>query len=194
MTEELAAERGILSGFELKILAAAAMLVDHAGAILFPEAMWMRCVGRLAFPIYCFLLVEGFCHTKDVNAYLKRLFVFALVSEVIFDYAFMGTFVYFGHQNVFFTLSISLFLLKMLKEEQRYPVQAAYLVGAALAAELLCMDYGAGGVLTVLFFYRFRGNKPMLALSVGLLHVLLWGSVQGYAVLALIPIFLYNGK
>lgn len=76
------AERSFgISGFTLKWIAMVSMVIDHTGAILFPQYLQFRMVGRLAFPIYCFLLVEGAVHTKDIRKYEKRLLIFAFLSE-----------------------------------------------------------------------------------------------------------------
>ena len=80
-----------LSALDLKLLAMAAMLVDHMGYLLFPTAMWMRYVGRLAFPIFAFQIAEGWYRTHDREKYTLRLLICAVVSEVPFDLAFSGT-------------------------------------------------------------------------------------------------------
>ena len=103
-----------LTSFQLKWIAIFSMAVDHTGALLFPEAMWMRGIGRLAFPIFAFLLAEGYYHTHDVKRYLLRLWLFALISEIPYDLAFQGTLLESGSQNVFFTLGLSLGVLELL--------------------------------------------------------------------------------
>ena len=172
------------------------MLTDHIGAILFPQYMWMRIVGRLAFPIFAFLLAEGFLHTRDVNAYLKRLAVFALISEPVFDFAFYGSFFSLTHQNIFFTLVLSLILLKKLEEQQGAFQKILWFAIIAMLAEIIACDYGTGGVLTVLIFYQYRNNRTWMSLYFALTHMLVWGTlgIQSYAALALIPILLYNRK
>ncbi|MEG1773614.1 MAG: TraX family protein, partial [Oscillospiraceae bacterium] len=99
-----------LSGFSLKLIALASMTVDHAGVVLFEQLEWMRMVGRLAFPIYAFLLVEGFVHTRHRGRYCLRLGMFALLSEWPFDLAVFGGADMRG-QNVFFTLLLGVLML-----------------------------------------------------------------------------------
>ena len=105
-----------LSGTALKRIACLSMLVDHLGASLLENGLF-RCSaidpGRLAFPIYCFLLGEGFLHTHDLKKYALRMLGFALISEWPFDWAFFSG-VYWGHQNVYFTLLLGLLAMKAL--------------------------------------------------------------------------------
>ena len=97
----------------LKALAVVCMLIDHMGAVLFPHLIWMRIIGRLAFPIYCFVLSEGAVYTKNWLAYAGRLLWLALVSEIPFDLAFFGGVWYPGYQNVFWTLLLGLCAIRM---------------------------------------------------------------------------------
>ena len=78
------------------------MCVDHAGLALFPSASAFRCVGRLAFPLYCFLLAQGFAHTRDIRAYARRLLLLACVSEIPFDLLIFGRLSSAMEQNVVF--------------------------------------------------------------------------------------------
>ncbi len=120
------------SGSTLKWLAILLMLADHVGASLLEifvlngygnsplagmiehmEFWWsidciLRYIGRSAFPIFCFLLVEGAVHTQDIGKYARRLLVFAFVSELPFDLALRNHFPWWAHQNVFFTLALGL--------------------------------------------------------------------------------------
>lgn len=121
-----------LSGTALKRIACLSMLLDHIGASLLENGLFrcsaiaprlvgldqlLRLVGRLAFPIYCFLLVEGFLHTHDLKKYALRMLGFALISEGPFDWAFFSG-VYWGHQNVYFTLLLGLLAMKALDTSQ----------------------------------------------------------------------------
>ena len=80
----------ILDGTMLKVLAMISMVFDHVGDMFFPGVAWLRMVGRLAMPIFAFFIAEGYSHTHDKKKYLKRMGIFALISEIPFDLAFHG--------------------------------------------------------------------------------------------------------
>jgi hypothetical protein len=105
----------IISGSTLKIIAIITMLIDHTAAILITNdsflSITMRSIGRIAFPIFVFLLIEGAIHTHSKLKYAIRLSLFAILSEIPFDLAFHKKFFFFGYQNVFFTLAIGMFMI-----------------------------------------------------------------------------------
>ena len=182
----------------LKWIAVLTMVIDHVGAILFPDQIWMRVIGRVAFPIYAYCLAEGFRYTSDYRRYLGRLALFAILSEIPFDLAFYGVPFSFAHQNVFFTLTLGLILLWVLERcrEQLLLCAGAFAVLCFLA-QALHMDYRAGGLLMVFAFYLARqGTSPWIGWGIFVFINLFGyaGGVQWAAILALLPIGLYSGK
>ena len=91
------------------MIALVTMLIDHIGAIFYPDMIALRVIGRIAFPIYCFLLVQGFLHTSNLKKYMVRMGVFALLSEVPFDLARTGYWLDLGRQNVFIIFRFMLY-------------------------------------------------------------------------------------
>lgn len=209
-----------LSSSTLHILAMGLMLCDHMWAALFPAAEWLTCLGRLAYPIFAFMLVEGYTHTRGLRRYLLRMLLWACLSEVPFDLMYGGTAFYPYHQNVLWTFLLSLLLMALAdKCRARFqPVPAALLsAGIALLGfvlgYVLMLDYYGVGVLTVLLFYFLRErnwkSRAIQLLGMYLLNVELLGGYcyivklfgyeveivqQGLALLALIPIWLYQGR
>lgn len=176
-----------LSGTTLKLIACITMLIDHIGASCLEAGLLvpliasgtfstdpaaasllqmdrvLRYIGRLAFPIFCFLLVEGFLHTHDFKKYALRMLGFALISEWPFDWAFFSG-VYWGHQNVYFTLLLGLLAMKALDTYQTPEGMPALkgILGAAacfLAAALLHCDYDVLGLALILALYMTRKDK-----------------------------------
>ena len=181
-----------LNTFALKMIAISSMLIDHMGAVLFPQHEWMRLVGRLAFPIFAYLLVEGIFYTKDMKKYMLRLGAFALISEVPFDLAFFGTPLEFSHQNVFFTLFLGVFMFWLML---RTPVRWKHyliLCAVVIVADLLYTDYGSWGILMMVAFYELRDRKWMKLAMVAFINVCLMGYSQVYAAFAMIPVAFHN--
>lgn len=173
----------------LKIFACIIMLIDHIGAAVIyygfhfddkanPPAdkirtlyIFMRLTGRLAFPIFCFLIVEGYKHTRNVWKYLRNLLIFGLISEVPFDLAFNVKFFYLKSQNVYFTLALGLLMViafdKMTQGnflKAGLKRQAAAIALAAIPVALgflLQTDYGGLGVLLIFTFYLFGKNEML---------------------------------
>ena len=188
-----------MSRSQLKLLAIITMLIDHIGAIFFPHIDPFRMVGRLAFPLFCFFISEGLIYTSNLKKYLKRLFLFALISEVPYDLAFHGTVFFPGNQNVFFTLFLGLAAISFLHTYfDARPVSALLFAGACvLLAGALHTDYGWFGVLVIIIFYCARQYRTRGVITFAFLNTgfgLMTGTLQLYAAAAAIPIVLYNGK
>ena len=203
-----------LSAFDLKLLAMAAMLADHIGYLFFPQALWMRCVGRLAFPIFAFQVAEGWNRTHDRRRYFLRLALCGLLSEIPFDLAIGGQLIDPGYQNVLWTFCIAaaaLWAADALQERLRLPLPLAVLPAAGagyLLGEWMQADYFGPGVLLVLAFALCRGRSggrigelaAMVMVNGRLLpsaSITVWGMelpVQLLAAAALPLIWLYRGR
>lgn len=212
---EIEKKNGI-TGSTLKWIAVLSMFIDHCAAVLV-EAGWisglravsyneyliLRGIGRLAFPIYCFLLVEGMLHTRNVKKYLLRMVVFALISELPFDLAFRRTFFTLKYQNVFFTLFFGLLALSQWRWlTQKKDFRAAWwrqalgmLFIAALAglAELCHTDYSWQGVIVISMMYLLR-SLPVPR-DLGMLAVLCTSSILELAAFPdVVLLRMYNGE
>ena len=184
----------------LKLIAIITMLIDHYGAIFQSSDISYRLIGRLAFPIYAFLIVEGFLHTRDVRKYGRRLLIFAIISEIPFDYVFFGG-INWGHQNIFFTLFVGLITLHFLEKEKDRDFSKKYFLVFALGllASLLMLDYGLIGIIYISVFYLtrdFEKNKRFLIIAGIMLatNLLLSNYLQQFSLLALAALYFYNGK
>lgn len=196
-----------MSVFVLKVLAILAMLLDHIAAVFLSYRtmpyMLMRGFGRIAFPIFCFLIVEGYFHTRNVKKYMLRLAGFAIISEIPFDICFYHKLFYWGHQNVFFTLLLGLVAIYAVDEIRKHysnsylktvVMQFAVIILAMIAAWFLRTDYSMLGILIIMAFYVNRGNMVQVAISVFVVTICSGNTFQLYSLLALIPLCLYNGK
>ena len=110
----LTVKRTEITSAGLHIMAMTCMFCDHLWGTVVPGHLWLSCVGRLAFPIFAFMLVEGYYHTSNLKKYCQRLFLFALISEIPFNLAIGGSFFYPLHQNVLWSFLISIFLINRL--------------------------------------------------------------------------------
>lgn len=183
-----------LSGFALKWIAMICMLTDHMGAVLFPQYIQMRMIGRIAFPIYCFLLVEGAVHTSNIRKYIGRLFLFALISELPFDLAFYRQFS-MEHQNVFFTLLLGLIAISQFQQNIGKLNCALNAALAMALAGILHTDYSYKGVALIICFYLLYQYVYLKQAVFMAGNWLVYGiGIQTYACLAAIPMLLYNGK
>ena len=189
-----------LTAAHLRILALTFMLFDHLWATVVPGNDWMHYLGRLAFPIFAFQAAEGYHHTHDFKGYCKRLGLFAILSEIPFNLMIIGSPIFPFHQNVMLTLLLGLLACKAWDHRKWWKLALILLAGI-----ITFPDYGVLGVASVLMFHVFRGKKLMqLILLVAIngfgyegQQLLLGGMeipVQAFAILAFLPISLYNGE
>ena len=199
-----------LTSFHLKLIAIVSMTIDHVGAVLFPTAKifgleYFRVIGRLAFPIFCFLIVEGFFHTRNVKKYMLRLFIFALFSEAPFDLLFNTTKNLWTMQNVFCTLFLGLvaiYAMDLVKEKcgqatsNTTLIQVAILLAVGIVAYFGRVDYAELGIAYMAVFYLYRGKNLQILFILVVLNILFVGinSIQMFSALAVPIIACYNGK
>lgn len=193
-----------LDGSTLKIFAMVIMLIDHTGAVLFPEIIWMRIVGRLSFPIFAFFVAEGYTHTRNPLKYMGRMAVFALITEPVFDYAFYGRLTFY-HQNVMVTFLLALIGLYIRDRIEQIQCSItmdfmkkiagyAVIITTALAAEYLNTDYGCFGVMMVYVYQVLHDRFPAKHFLSSVLQIFGSIGIQKYSVISTIPLMLYNGK
>ena len=209
-----------LSSAALHILAMLFMLCDHLWGTIIPGNQWLTNIGRLAFPIFAFLIVEGYTHTKNLRRYVLRLLLFAILSEIPFNLMLSGRVFNPVHQNVLWTFLIGLWLIHINEQARKKEKVWLTLLTAAgtlalgmLLGTLTMVDYYGAGVATGLVFYFFRGRRWWnLAGQILALHYLytevigglyfeveLFGTTveivqQSLALFALIPIWIYRGR
>lgn len=224
-TNTMKPQRKGIAGSSLKMIAMVIMLLDHIGFFLLDRVLiqcgieevadqvaadaflqayggWyyaegiLRTLGKMAFPIFCFLLVQGFLHTHDLKKYLGRLFLFALISELPFNLALSGTLLFWENQNVYFTLFLGILALagiRLAEEKREWHMVWRVLFGllavglCAGAAVVLKTDYDMLGVFVIAVLYLFRQKKT---LSMGLGCAVL---MRIPAFLSLLPVHFYNG-
>ena len=152
-----------LSGSALKIIALLSMTIDHIACYLMTDGVayeLMRSVGRIAFPVFAFLLVEGFVHTHSRKQYAFNLFAFALVSDIPWWLLNHG-----NSHNVFFKLLLGLLALMAVQRCKVTPWLQCFAVGMlALVATWMHTDYEWHGVLLIVFFYLFRRQWPLITI------------------------------
>ena len=187
----------LLSGSALKIIAVLSMVTDHCAYYLLDGNTMtyevMRCFGRVAFPVFAFLVAEGFAHTRNRMRYFLSLLLFAVISEVPW-YLLNGA---DGTHNVMFTLALGVAALAVFERLQKHGALAiAAILLVALSAEISGLDYGWHGIVEILVFHLFRSKKycqstRLLQLAFAFPFMSHYGIIG--ALLACFIIFLYNG-
>lgn len=177
-----------MSNTTLKILAILFMFIDHLGASLFPQFFFLREIGRLAFPIFAYFIAEGYSKTSSYTRYLRRLSLFAIVSQIPFSMAFSKTYSIKNgvdlihsllgkptmHLNVFFTLAFGLIAIRVWDKEEDKLTKIIAVLSIGFFAKLLHTDYDLYGVMMILFFYVFRNEKVKIVWSQILIYILLY--------------------
>ena len=183
----------------LKLIAVITMLVDHIGALLLPNVLLLRIIGRIAFPIFAFLIAESMTHTRNRKRYLLRVFFFALITELPFRLSILGGNWGFGLRNVLFTLLFGALACLCWANGQKQPwwYIAAFL--PVIAAELFFTDYGAFGAAAILLFFALRPQPKILTCAVFAVWTVFYciahlNMLELYALFALPLLYFYNGQ
>ena len=196
-----------LTNNQLKMIAVISMTVDHIGHILFPQMLWLRAIGRLAFPIFAFMIAQGCRHTRSMGKYLGSMAGTALLCQVVM-LLFAGSL----YQTVLVTFSLSIGIIWLLKKAQKeksflwYLLLAVGVCGAYLFCEELPryiggdfnVDYGFVGVMIPVLVYLAATKFWQLAvLAMGLallaLDPAIWEG-QWLSLLSVLLLALYNGQ
>ena len=215
-------EKFSLSSATLHIFAMCCMLLDHIWGVGLANGEWLTCVGRLAFPIFAFMIAEGWNRTKNKKAYAMRLLIAALVSEIPFNLMMSGSVFYPFAQNVLWTFLIAIACMAWIDRERTRHGASALKISLVIMLAVLAgyaagfagfTDYYGAGVVTVLVFYLFPARNAMhMAMQfvcLFFLHAKMLGGLvypmslgplcfeiprQAIALLALVPIWLYRGR
>ena len=149
------------------------MIIDHIGAVFFPDITILRLIGRIAFPLYCFLLVDAYIHIKGdkkrIIKYAICLLIFAIISELPYDLLFHDKMLYLKSQNVLFDLLLGLLFLiayDHTKDNNAYKFIVVYLF--IMLAFCLFLNYSFYGIILIfgLYLYKTSSNLNVLVLSI----------------------------
>mgnify|MGYP002732544375 CR=1 FL=1 len=198
--------KGILNGNHLKLIAAFTMLLDHAGILLFPRLEILRILGRIAFPIFAFMIAEGCRYTRNKLRYFLMVFGLGVACQLVYYVTSGDTYL-----NILLTFSCAILLIYLLQAagrtqnwKQQFLWSAIFAAGVFLAlgmTQILTIDYGFWGIMTPVFaaFSLGKGKTgsklPVLMTAVGLIFLGAdLGGIQHYALLAIPLLLLYNGQ
>ncbi len=206
-SKQLKLPEPFISGSMLKILAMATMLIDHTASYILSQFDFftnplfnisskgistyfiLRMIGRLAFPLYAFLLVEGFIHTKNRLKYGIRLLAFAIISEIAWNFVHTGE-LFCSSQNTIFTLFFGYLALCALEYLDKDKIKQIFsLIALFLICSFCSVDYGAKGLGVILTLYLLRDRRLLQAIITSSMLNNGWA-----AVFAFVPINFYNGK
>lgn len=191
-----------MSSLTLKIIAVVTMLIDHIGFLFFPEEMLFRIIGRISFPLFAFLIAEGFLRTSNLNSYIKRISVFAIISQAPYMFFEKVAGAAGFRLNILLTLLLGLFILMAISKIKNWPLKITIVLSSLALAYFVDFSYGVYGVLSILGSYLFLKNKRAGNVTLAILpflenirHFMMnIFFFQFFAILSLVPINLYNGK
>jgi len=202
-----------INEFWIKIIALVAMVVDHIGLFFYPDIVVLRMIGRISFPLFAWLVANGAYHTRNMNGYIVRLFVFAVITQWPYLLVRHQINPFFFGFNPLFDLFLGLVAIKAIRQVSVKWKKVAIVTACALVANLFGVEYGFMGVLSVVFFYLYFNDKKKMAVAQtlvyiipylakvlspffvgGLAHVDISRYCEPLGLLSLLMIFLYNGK
>jgi len=209
-----------VTSMSLHIMAMAFMLCDHLWGTIVPGNDWLTCIGRISFPIFAFLIVEGYFHTGNLKKYVCRILLFAVLSEIPFNLAMGSRWFYPIHQNVLWSFLIALGLIHWNEKVRaagkiwmRILIACVTVLLGYIVGLVTMVDFYHAGIMTVLVFYFFRQRKwwsyAGQAICLWYINTEMLGGFsyelqlfgqtyflvrQSFALLALIPIWLYRGN
>lgn len=184
-----------MNNFQLKILACILMVIDHVGVVFFPNIIIYRIVGRLSFPIFAFLLTEGYFYTKNIKNYLIRLFIFSLIFQIPYSLTFKT-----DTLNIFFTLFLGIIVLliddKFKNNYKYFDIKNAIIFLLIVLSQIMNMDYGYYGIITILLYKKYRDNFKKLIIGFIFLNISIsfFNNIQFISLFSLLIIKTYNNK
>ena len=194
-----ASGRFSLSAAALHILAMVLMLMDHLWATLLPAQDWLTCAGRLAFPIFAFMAVEGYFHTRNKWKYLGMLLIFGVISEIPYDMFSSGVFFEWNANNIMFTLAMVLamiWIIDVLRKKMEKLPKAVWFIATIPIVAIVCLismnlavDYDYHAILIGYFLYIFH-EKTAIAIPFCYLAMF----KEPWALLGFGLTLTYNGK
>lgn len=182
-----------MTGSTLKLIAIVTMFIDHLGVVFFPDLFILRIIGRVAFPIFALAAAEGARYTHDRRGYIARLLLWGLLSEIPFDLMGSNALFSMDGQNVCFTLAAGVACIYLLERHTLWDL--AGVAGLLLLTFALSTDYSFVGVLAVVIIHRYAvQGKTVKGVALACIFMAFFFESQIFALLALVPVALYNGK
>ena len=198
--------KGFLNRNHLKLIGALSMLLDHAGILLFPNVRLLRILGRVAYPIFAFMIAQGCQYTRNKLRYFLMVFGLGVACQLVYYFTSGDTYL-----NILLTFACSILLIYLMQAveraqnwKQQFLWSALFAAGVFLAlgmTQIVTIDYDFWGIMTPVFAAfslgkgKTGGKLPVLLMAVGLVFLAAdMGGIQHYALLSLPLLLLYNGQ